>query len=64
MRNEELVKAMIGHALESRPLDFQTDFDEVMRDRCEAAVETRKAQLATTMFSSSDTGQNREGESE
>jgi hypothetical protein len=64
MRNEELVKAMIGHALESRPLDFQADFDEVMRDRCESAVETRKAQLATTVFSGSDSGQDSEGENE
>lgn len=44
------VTDLISTALEAKPVEFEQRFDSLILDRLRDAVETRKQEIAATMF--------------
>ena len=43
------VSDLVANALEQKPVDFQSDFNELLKDKISAAVAQRKLDLASTI---------------
>jgi hypothetical protein len=50
----EALSRLVSYALAEQPADFKSLFDAEMANRCDDAVELRKAQLAVTAFAGAD----------
>lgn len=44
------VNDLISNALEQKPVEFENTFNSLVLDKLTAAVETRKQEIATSMF--------------
>ena len=51
--NKYSVNDLISAAIEQKPTDFEDNFNSLMLDRIKSAVETRKQEIATSMFNNS-----------
>ena len=43
------VADLVANALEQKPVDFQSDFNDLLKDKISAAVAQRKLDLASTI---------------
>lgn len=48
------VADLLQHSIEQQPLEFENTFNNMMLDRLNAAIETRKNEIAQTMFGQPD----------
>ena len=48
--NKYSVEDLIASALEQRPNEFEDTFNSLVLDRVQSAVEARKQEIATSMF--------------
>jgi hypothetical protein len=47
---QHTIQDLISTAYEQKPVEFQDTFNDLMLDRLAAAVDTKKLEVATTMF--------------
>lgn len=52
--NKYTTDDLVVSAIQQKPVDFENIFGSLMVDRLHAAVETRKQEIAQTMFSPAD----------
>jgi len=48
------VNDLLAFAHEQKPLDFETTFKSIMADKMVAAIDAKKVEIASSLYSSSD----------
>jgi len=48
--NKYSVADLISNAFDQKPIEFENNFNSLMVDRLRSAVETKKQEIATSMF--------------
>jgi hypothetical protein len=54
------VNDLLAFAHEQKPLDFETTFKSIMADKMVAAIDAKKVEIASSLYSSSDEVDNEE----
>ena len=54
MDNEVSVQDLISLSYEQKPIDFEKAFGSLVGDRLASAIETKKSEIAQTMFGGAD----------
>lgn len=54
MDNEATVSDLISLAYDQKPVDFQSTFDQLVKDRLADAIADRKLEIAKTVFNGPD----------
>lgn len=50
MENQEIITNMINNVYNSKPVDAQTDFEALMMQKINDAIEDKKQKLAQTIY--------------
>jgi hypothetical protein len=51
MDNETTVSNLVKYSFEQKPLEFQQEFDSLVKDRIAKAIEDKKIEVAQSIFS-------------
>ena len=52
--SDKYLNNLVKHAIDQKPVEFDTDFQSIIRDKLTAAVERKKDELAKSFFANQE----------